>query len=89
MTFLAEKDPDSVEDFSIDWEDRLGSDTISSSDWAKTGDVTLGSESNTSTTTTTWVSAGTAGTQAKLINTIQTTGGRTLERTITLLITDK
>ena len=89
MTFFAEKDPDSVIDYTIDWASTLGTDTINTSAWTKIGDVTLGTKSNTTTKATTFVSGGTVGTQAKLINRITTAGGRTHDRTITLLIVER
>ena len=87
---LEVKDPDAVDDYPIDWSDTLPSgDTISTSNWTKTGDVTLGSESNTTTTATTFVSGGTVGAQAQITNRIVTAGGRTYDKTITLLIAEQ
>ncbi len=74
------KDPDSVLDFTIDWKRWLGADTISTSTWTVT-DITKDSESNTTTTTTIWVSAGNSP-YGEATNTIVTVGGRTKEKTI-------
>jgi len=90
MTFEATKDPQAVEDYTIDWaatlSDSSPADTISSSTWTADSSVTIASSSNTSSTTTVMVSGGTLGRYCSLVNRIVTAGARTYDRTITLKI---
>jgi len=90
MSFEAIKDPNSVEDYSIDWTatfaDSSPIDTISSSSWTADANVTVVSDSETTTMTTVTVSGGTVGRYCNLVNRIVTAGARTYDRTITLKI---
>ena len=67
------KDEDSVETYTIDWSDELGSETVSTSTWLMDGPT---NDSDSSTTTTTSITVSKSGGTAK--NTITTSGGRTL-----------
>jgi len=93
MTFEAKKDPDSTVDFTINWILTLAesspADTISTSSWTANHAMTVASDSNTTTTTTVWVSGGTRRKYVDLINTVATAAGRTYQRTITVKIQDK
>lgn len=82
-----EKDPSDVLDYQIDWTDEMNdvSDTISSSSWTVSG-ATRDSQSNTTLLAKVWISGGSAGSTATATNTIVTAGGRTYERSITLVI---
>ena len=82
------KDPAEVLDYSIDWTARLSGDTIATSNWILDygAGVTLGANSNTSTSTTTFVSGGTLGMTALITNRITTAGGRTLDWQMSLSI---
>lgn len=88
--FEAIKDPSSVVDYTIDWSATLAeespADTISTSSWTADHGLTVDSDTNTASTATVWVSGGTKGKYASLVNQIVTAGGRTLERTITVQI---
>ena len=90
MSLLTDKGDDEVLDYIIDWSDLLageGNDTIATSTWTLlTGDVTIDAETETTTSSTVWLSGGTAGTSALLLCTITTAGARTFERTIRLRI---
>lgn len=83
------KDPDAVLDYQIDWEDWLDSDTISTSEWTVESGITRDSDANTATTTTIWLSGGTAGETYSLTNRIVTTGGRTEDRTMTVYVEER
>jgi len=83
------KDPDSILDYTIDWSDWLGSDTIISSNWTVPTGITQGSVSNTDTATTIWLSGGVVGKTYSVVNRIETAGGRTDDRTITIVIREK
>jgi hypothetical protein len=93
-TFL--KDPDSVLDYTLDWQGGSPGpwlstgDTISTTAWtlSSTG-ITKDSDSNTSTTTTITVSGGTAGEDYDLTNRIVTGNALTVDRTIRIKILER
>lgn len=65
-------------DFTLDWADFLGEgDTISTSTWTVATGLMKGIDSKTATTTTVWLSGGTANTSYAVTGTIATVGGRT------------
>jgi len=77
MTCLYVKESGAVLDYQHDWSAWLGADTISSSSWAVTGGLVVDSDSNTTTTSTVWLSGGTFGATGEAVNTIVTAAGRT------------
>lgn len=82
-----EKDPTSVQSFSIDWSPWLGVDTIASSSWeASDPGITIDHDDKTNTSTTVWLTGGTAGQYYDLHNTVLTAGGRTDKRTIRIYV---
>lgn len=83
------KDPAAVLDYQIDWSDWLDDDTISTSTWTVPAGITEESSSNTTTTSTIWLSGGTAGQTYTLVNKIITASGRTDERSITINVSNK
>lgn len=85
MLYADTKDPDDIDDFSINWTNVLGSDTISAvSTSVVSGGVTLGTPSVSSATTTVRVSGGTDGTSAVVLFRITTSSGRQLDQTLTI-----
>jgi len=84
-----QKDPDEVLDYSIDWSTWLGEDTISTSEWTVPAGITEDSDSNDTTSATIWLSGGTAGVKYSLVNEIVTAGGRTANRTISVLVVER
>lgn len=82
------KSPASIFDYTIDWTDELGGDTIVTSTWAVDNGLTQDSESETTTTTTIFVSGGVAGTVYQLTNTI-TSASRTYEQSIFVNVQDQ
>lgn len=89
-----QKDPDAVLDFGVDWSAWLDGDTIASSEWLTASPVTtpaltIDSDSNSTTATVVWLSAGVAGTTYKITNRIVTTAGRTEDRTLTIVCTQR
>lgn len=84
--FVFSKTPNSILDYTVDWTEWLGTDTISSSSWTFPAGITKVSDSTTTTSTTVWVSGGTSGLNYDLKNIITTVGGRTEVRVITLLV---
>lgn len=83
------KDPDEVLDYVRDWSAILGDDTIATSTWVVPSGITKNSDTNTTTTTTVWLSGGTLGEDYALVNRITTAGGRTLDKTLTFMIRTK
>ena len=84
MAFL--KDSDAVKDYAIDWSPWLAGDTITTSTWIVPTGITKNSDTHTTTGTTIWLSSGTDGTDYNLVNRVVTAGGRTEDRTITILV---
>ena len=84
---IFEKDPNATLDYVFDWTAWLAGDTISTSTWAPLpSDLTSVSTSNTTLTTTIFVSGGTPGRTYRLRNRITTAGGRTDDQTAELVI---
>lgn len=84
------KDPNEVVDFGIDWAEDLDGDTIDTSVWTKlTGSPVIDTQSNSLTVTKLWLSGGTEGETATFLNRITTSGGRTLDYTMTLRVVSR
>lgn len=84
---LPDKDPNEVVDYVVDWATRLGVDTIAGSTFSGvSGTVVIDSSSNTATTATVVLSAGTLGETCELLNRITTAGGRVFDQTMTVRI---
>ena len=88
-----DKDPAEVLDYGLDWSDQLAlpepDDTISSATWIVPAGLVAGAQSVVGRVATIWLSGGTAGasgTDYTLTCRIVTTGGRTLERSVKLLV---
>jgi hypothetical protein len=86
-----EKDPDEFVDYSINWANEIGSDTISISTWAYAGtpDTTplvLSNGTISSGVTTIWIDNGTGGTNYTITNTITTAGGRVMEQSVYIAV---
>ena len=84
-------DPQETVDYSINWYNDLGDDTISTSTWTfdmNNADSALvkATPTKTDTTTTIWLSAGTSGAVYGIRNTITTAGSRTFERTAKITV---
>ncbi len=88
--FWGTKDPDDVLDYAIDWTGALNGDTIATSTFvvAVGAGMTINSQSHTTTSSTVWLSGGTAGTVYEVTCTITTAGARTFERTAQLTVAD-
>lgn len=83
------KDPDEVLDYQLDWSARLAGDTIATSTWIVPANITKDSDSNTTTTTTIWLSGGTLGDLVEITNRITTAAGRTMDQSVRLKIKAK
>ena len=81
------KDPNAKLDYTIDWAQWLGTDTITDSTWeVSSPELIIESASNTNTTTTVWLSAGLAGQVYIVTNRITTTLGRIQDQSFRLKI---
>lgn len=77
------KDPDEVLDYTLVWAERLGIDTILTSDWPDSPDgITIDSDAFDDTTTTLWLSGGTDGITYVFVNRIVTAAGRTMDQSV-------
>jgi hypothetical protein len=83
------KDPSDILDYAFDWSQWLGlGETIATSTWLPSPGIIVNSTNNTSTVTTVWLSGGTAGIPYTVKNTMTTNQGRTVDRTLTIRVTN-
>jgi hypothetical protein len=83
------KDPDANLDYTIDWTQWLGTDTIAASLWeVSSTDLIIGNDSKTNTATTVWLSGGLAGQVYKVTNRITTAEGRIQDQSFRLNVKD-
>lgn len=79
------KDPDAKLDYMIDWSDWLAeNDTIILSDWIIPANLTLETQSKTTTSTTVWLTDGVVGETYEIVNRITTADGRIQDQTVKL-----
>ncbi len=83
------QDPSDNLDYTIDWTDWLGGDTIVTSSWVVTAGLTEGANANTTTSATVWLTGGTAGTSYVATNTIITAAARTANRSFNIDVVDR
>lgn len=84
------KDPDAEQyDIGCDWSAWLGADTIVNSEWIAVAGITISSDSSDATTTTAYLTGGTAGSVYDLVNRITTAAGRVDDRTIRVHVKHK
>jgi hypothetical protein len=89
MMFTGTKDPNSTEDFEIDWVNRASGDAIVESTWTADTPMVVETDSILGTKTRVRLSGGTAGKTLKAKNTVTLTSGQILEATIALRIEDQ
>lgn len=86
MLILPTKDPNEVLNYTIDWSDRLGTDTLSGTPTVTVTGAVKDGQSNTTNAVTVKLSGGTAGTIAKIEARAVTAAGLTIEDTAVLLV---
>ena len=85
------KDPNAILDYTFDWTAYLTpiADTIASATFVFDTGLTKVCQSNTTLTATAYMSGGTVGEKLNLTCRIVTAGGRTDDRSVTLLIVER
>lgn len=83
-----EKDPDSTIRVPFYWASQLNGETISSSDFVLPDGLTEGTNSGTGSMRATLVSGGDSGGKYRVTNRITTSGGRTLDQTKVVLVSE-
>lgn len=84
------KDPNAVLDYQIDYSRWLpAGDTITASSWLAESGLTVDTSSFTDTSTTVWLSGGTAGSTYDVRNHITTDDGRQDDRTLTIVVKEQ
>lgn len=81
-----EKAPAAHKDYSLDWSDWLGTDTVQSSTWEVPDGLSKTSTGNTASVTSIWLSGGEVGKSYVVTNTITTAGGRVDSRSIEIKV---
>ena len=91
VTLETEHDPDEVLDYAFDYVDVLVTgETISTSVWATSSNVTIAGGTHTDNIATIWVNAVISSTTSfKLTNTVTTSDGRTYERSMIIEVQEK
>lgn len=93
MIIVPTKDPADEENYGLDWSDNLGSATITTSAWAVSPSgltITGDSFSNDpQKLAIVWVEGGSAGVSYKATNTITTSNGRTVQRSILIPVDER
>lgn len=100
MSQRHDKTPAELLDYTINWRDTSDAtfdplfesgETISTSTWSAESGITIGTpvSTNTTTTSTVWISGGTVrGNPYKVTNTVTTSAGRTYTRTLYIHIVE-
>lgn len=83
------KDPNATLDYTIDWRQWLGDDQIATSTWTLPVGITNAGATFSISTSTVWLSGGTAGSSYSVYCQITTIGGRTEKRTIKVNAVDR
>lgn len=86
------KDPNEFLDYQLDWSRRLDAgDAIVDAAFSLTdaAGTTIASQSFTPTTTTVWLSGGTAGEEAEILCRIETASGRVMDQSVRLAILER
>ncbi len=82
----AEKPAAAAVPFTLEWEGLATGDAVATAAWTVPAGLTLGPTSKTDTTTTAFISGGTAGTWYQVVCTVTTTGGSTEQQAFQVFI---
>ena len=84
------KDPNEYLDYTINWSDRIVTDTISACTWINiTPGITISNQVSTATQTSLWITGGTANHIYDLTNRITTSSGRIMDQTVRIEVWEK
>lgn len=83
------KDPNATLDYSLEWAEWLGEDTLTGAEWIAPEDLTVESSNFTNTLATVWLSGGTLQEKYTVTCRITTAGGRVDDRSISIQIKEK
>lgn len=90
MSKVYQQHPGSIREYSFDYEDELGTDTISTSTWTLESGLGSESEANTDLLTSIKISvSGTTGEGYKVLNEIVTVGGDELNKTFYIRVLEQ
>lgn len=82
-----DKDPQDIAAYAVDWSERLGEDTISTSTFSVvSGNVSIASQDKTDTLARCALSGGTLNETCEILNHIVTAGGKEYDQTVSLRI---
>lgn len=84
MKTFEPKDPDALKDYTINWTSWLEGDTVASSAWSVPVGITKAADTQTTATTTVWLSGGSHAAKYTITNRITTAAGRIEERSFVL-----
>ena len=86
--YWPDKSPDDVLDYQINWAEALDGDVIVTSTWSVPAGITKDSDSKSSTTTTIWLSGGTADREYEIENIIVTDNARTFKQCVIIRVVE-
>lgn len=86
---ILEKDANATLDYGVRWNNWLGTDTITNSEWIIPTGITGTNMSNANGVTVVWISGGSVGQIYTITNRITTAAGRIDDRSIQLKIVSK
>ena len=89
MASWPHKDPDETLDYLIDWTARLDGDNIIEVEWVVPAGIVHGAASNTTKTSTLWLSGGTGGVVYSITGRVTTAAGRTMDQSVMILVAPK
>lgn len=80
------KDPAETVAYTIDWTNQLAGDAIASYTMTPTGTATIAKQDQCGAVLKFWIAGGSDGTTTTFLNTVTTSGGQVLERTVSLYV---
>lgn len=83
--FFTRKDPDSIEDYSVDWTDWLAGETLSAASWIASTGITVTAQSISGAVATARISGGQAGQRYDLTCRATSSSGRVQDQTIRII----
>ena len=85
---MKQKDPSDTRTYPMYWAEELNGQTIATSTWTGDG-LTVGTATISGTVTSVVLSGGADESRYEVVNTITTSGGQTLEKSMTIVVRDR